>query len=115
MKTSQNSFIITLAAGEALTKKRFVDATGKHTADVPAIGATTDDVDSGNRASIDTGPVIVVEAAGVITVGTHHFVKSDANGKAVAHSISGHADFVKVAGTPLDTSAADGDMIRVRL
>lgn len=114
-KAYQLGPICTVGATEALTKRRFVDATGKHTADVPAIGVTLFDTDSGDNATVQTEGIAVVEAAGAITAGTHHFVSQDANGKAVALAISAAADVVKICGTPLTSATTDGDLILVKL
>jgi len=107
--------LCTIVAGEALTKRRFVDATVKHTVDIPAVGVNLFDTDSGDPATIQTEGIAVVEAAGAITVGTHHFVSMDANGKAVALTLSSVADVVKICGTPLSSATTDGDFILVKL
>ena len=111
MKSYQLGPKITIVAGEALTKRRFVDNAGKHTVDLAAIGVTIFDVDSGDPGLIQGGGIAVVEAAGAITVGTHTFVTSDASGKAVGTTTFDG----KVCGIPIDSSTADGDFIRVKL
>ena len=109
MKTSQEGPFITITAGEALTKHRFVDYAGKHTVDLPSIGVTKFDVDSGDQASLDAGAVVVVEAGGAITAGD--LVKSDASGKAVS---AGTTFDIKVCGIAISAATADGDFIDVK-
>lgn len=113
---SQNK---TILAGEALSKYRFVDNEGKHTVDIKAIGATKFAVDSGDpipfQNESSNGGVVVVEAGGVITVGTHPFVSMDADGKAVALTPAAIDDVEKICAVPLDSATADGDFIRVKM
>lgn len=113
MKTYQEGPIVTITAGEALTKNRFVDFEGKHTADKKAIGVTLFDVDSGDDASIQASGICAVEAGGAITAGS--LVSSDADGKAVALTLSALADVEKICGIALDAASADGDYINVAL
>lgn len=113
---SQNKSI---TASEALTKYRFVDATGAHTADKKAIGVTKFDVDSGDvipfQNEADNGGIVVVEAGGAITAGTHTFVSSDASGRAVALTLSAVSDVAKICGQPIDSATAAGEFIRVKI
>ena len=110
MKASQKGINVSIKAGEALTKYRFVDFSGKHTADKPAIGATIFDVDEGDQATLQSRGVAVLEAGGAITAG--NLVKSDANGKAVN---AGTTWDVKVCGLAIDQAYYDGDFIGVKL
>lgn len=110
MKARQTGDMITITAGEALTKRRFVDFEGKHTVDKPAIGVTIFDVDSGDQAQLQGQGIAVVESGGGITAGD--LVKSDANGKAVT---AGTTWDVKVCGVALDTASGAGEFIQVKL
>ena len=112
MKSRQGGDVITMVAGEALTKNRFVDFEGKHTVDLAALGVTLFDADSGETASVQVSGIAVVEAGGSITAG--NWVKSDANGKALANTLSAVADVAKICGTALD-DGSDGTYIRVKL
>jgi len=113
MKSYQEGPIGTIEAGEALTKRRFVDFEGKHTVDVKCVGVSLFDTDSGDQASILMNGIAVVEAGGTITAGNH--VSSDANGKAVALTIDNVNDIPKNNGVALDAATAAGEFIRVKL
>lgn len=112
MKSYQYGPVITVVAGEALTKRRFVDFEGKHTADLKCQGVTLFDGDSGKPVSAQKDGIALVEAGGNITAGSH--VKSDGDGKAVALTFSAAADVPKDCGVALDTGS-DGSFIRVSL
>jgi len=113
MKSYQEGPIGSITAGEALTKRRFVDFEGKHTIDIKCIGVTLFDADSAAQASILMNGIAVVEAGGAVTAGNH--VSSDADGKAVALTIDNVNDIPKNNGVALDAATADGDIIRVKL
>lgn len=119
MKTTEYGPVVSITAGEALTKKRFVDFAGKHTVDLPAIGVTIDDCDSGDEASVQITGIAVVEAGGQITAG--NWVSSDADGKAVAltivydNSTNLAASLNKKCGIALDDASGAGVFIRVML
>ena len=110
MKARQTGPMITIAAGEALTARRFVDFSGKHTVDKPAIGVTIFDVDSGDQAQLQSTGIAVVESGGAITAGD--LVKSDADGKAVS---AGTTWDVKVCGVAIDAATDAGEFIQVKL
>ena len=110
MKTYQEGPLITIEAGEALTKKRFVDFEGKHTADKKAIGVTLFDTDSGDPATLQASGIVVVEAGGTITAGD--LVSSDSDGKAVSLTLSAVADVAKICGVALD-SVSSGEFLNV--
>ena len=113
MKSFQYGPVITVVAGEALTKRRFVDFEGKHTADLKCQGVTLDDSDSGDPVSVQKSGIALVEASGAITAGSH--VKSDGDGKAAALTFSATADVPKDCGVAKDAATTDGDIIRVSL
>lgn len=113
MKSYQEGPIITIAAGEAITKNRFVDFAGKHTVDLMAVGVALFDTDSGDPISVLGSGVAVVESGGAVTAG--NLVSSDANGKAVALTLSTAADAGKICGVAIDTASGAGEFIRVRL
>jgi hypothetical protein len=112
MKAREYGPVVTLEAGEALTANRFVDFAGKHTVDKRAIGVCLFATDSGDQASIQCTGIAVVEAGGSITAG--NLVSSDADGKAVALTISAVADVPKQCGVALD-DASSGEFLRVKL
>lgn len=104
---------ITVVATEALIKNRFVDYAGAHTADGKIIGVALFDTDSGSAATVQHKGIAVVTSAGSVSAG--NLVKSDANGKAAALTLSAAADAAKIAGVAMDAGATDGDLIRVIL
>lgn len=109
MYARQEGPIGTIEAGEALTAKRFIDAGGLHTVDLPALGVTLYNVDSGDQCQYQMYGEPVVEAGGTITA--KDLVKSDANGKAVS---AGTTWDIKVCGLAVH-SAVDGGFLRVKL
>ena len=113
MKSRQQGPMVTLVATEAITKNRFVDAAGAHTADKHAVGVALFDTDSGDEITVQAAGIATVVASGAITQGDH--VKSDADGKAATLAYSAAADAAKACGVALDAATTDGDVIRVRL
>lgn len=105
--------MITIVATEALTAKRFVDYAGAHTADGKIVGVAIFDTASGSPATVQHKGIAVVTSAGSVTAGD--LVKSDANGKAAALTLSAVGDVPKMAGVAMDTGSIDGDLIRVKL
>lgn len=116
MKGFENFKVLTIEAGENLTKKRFVDFEGKHTVNKKALGVAMDDTTSGDQCSLACGGIVVVEAGGSITAG--NLVESDADGKAVALTLTTNTaanlatDLVKICGLAMD-SASSGEFLRV--
>ncbi len=104
---------ITIMAAEAITKDRFVDYSGKHTADISCAGVALFDTDSGSAISVQHVGRVPVEAGGAISAGA--FVSSDANGKAVSLTLSAVADIAKICGKAVEAASADGDLILVDL
>lgn len=104
---------ITVVATEALTKNRFVDYAGAHTADGKVAGVALFDTDSGSAATVQYAGIATVTSAGSVSAG--NLVKSDANGKAAALTLSAVGDVAKIAGVAMDAGATDGDLIRVLL
>ncbi len=106
-----------LAAGEALTKYRFVKAAATE-GQVDLCDAATDRplgvtqqsaAAQGDAAPVDVLGVIKVEAGAAVAFGA--VVGTDASGRAVAKSTAG--DFI--AGTALEAAGAAGDIIAVML
>lgn len=113
MKAYELGPIVTLEAGEALYKNRFVDYAGTTTADLKAVGVTLFDCASGGQATVQCSGIAVVISGGAITAGNH--VSMDANGAAVALTIDNVNDIPKNNGVALDTATGAGEYIRVRL
>lgn len=114
MKSRQDiGALVTIVATEAISKQRFVTATGAHTADKRAAGVSLFAADSGSEITVQCNGVAVVEAAEGITAGD--LVNSDANGKAESLTLSAAADAEKICGVALDTASDAGDYIRVIL
>ena len=113
MKARNQGPMLSVVATEALTKNRFVDPLGAHTADKKPLGVAIFDADSGGEATIQGAGIAVVEAGGAITAG--NLVSSDADGKAVALTLSAATDAEKIAGVAIDAASADGDIITVKL
>ena len=113
MKSYQLGPKVTLVAGEAITKRRFVDATGKHTLDKAAVGVALFDTDQGDPITVQVAGIAVVESGGAINAGD--LVASDANGKAVALTLSAVGDVAKICGIALDAATGAGEFIRVKL
>lgn len=108
MKTSVILATISVIAAAALTKKRFVTATGA----VPAAGAwcpgvANADYDIGEAAGIDTHGIVLVEAGAAISAGAA--VQTDNQGRAIT------LDAGVSLGRTLDAATAAGDLIRVKL
>lgn len=110
---------ITFEAAADLSAKQFyimeLDTAGKvnvanATTDVP-IGYLQNKPKSGEPAIVRVSGVSKASADGVVTVGTHQFVGTSADGQTVAKT----ADADHVIGVPLETSAAAGDLIAVLL
>lgn len=98
--------------------RRFIGVTGALCgAAAQPIGVSINAVDSGQVAGVYIGGIVVVEAGGAITAGTH--VQSDASGKAVAMTalVNDAANAVNKSaiGVALEASTADGQFIRIRL
>ena len=109
--------ITTVKAGATLTARRFVATDGTHKAD-EALGAIEYNYDAGSAVGVQISGIVEVEAAGAVTA--QSFVTSDANGKAVAltlstatYSIVGNVQ--KICGKALTTATADGEIIMVKL
>jgi len=113
MKAYQLGPKVTLVAGAAITAKRFVAYNGQHAANQPAIGVALFDTDNGDPITLQTAGIAVVESGGAITAG--NLVASDANGKAVALTLSAVGDVSKICGVALDSASAAGEYIRVSL
>lgn len=110
--------VVNVVAAEALTKYRFVNASGAYVASAGdrAIGVTLTDADSGDSVAVQTAGVVFVEAGGAITIG--QAVQSTDAGKAtaIADPTASVAASWKVLGEALDaTTSGDGDIIRIRL
>lgn len=107
MKAQEPLQVITEVAGEALTAKRLVDYSNKHTAGAISKGVNLFDTDSGDLASIATYGILALEVAAAVSAGT--WLQSDADGKGVVVS-SGACSAIA-----LDEATAAGDIIRVKL
>lgn len=112
-KSRQDLGNITLVATEAITKDRFVDYAGAHTADGKVAGVALFDTASGSPITVQHKGIAVVTSAGSVSAGD--LVKSDANGKAAALTLSAVGDVPKMAGVAMDAGTTDGDLIRVKL
>lgn len=80
------------------------------------IGVSINAVDSGQTAGVYIGGIVIVEAGGAITAGTH--VQSDAAGKAVAMTaVAADAAALNksACGVAMEAATADGQFIRVKL
>ena len=109
MEAATDVLTVTLKAAAAITKNRFITATGA----VPAAGANVLGVACADAANNEYVPVQalgigVVEAGGAIVAGAG--VSTTATGKADTQNAA-----EKTVGRALDAAAADGDLIRVLL
>jgi len=97
------------AESDLLYTKRFVGFSGTYAGNgESALGVLDATASTGEMAPVITYGVVLVEAGGAINKGAG--VQSDANGKAVAKTTEG-----TLLGYALDSSAADGDIVRVKL
>ena len=113
MKAYQLGPTITIVAAEAITKRRFVTALGKHTVDKRAAGVALFDTDNGDPITVQCAGVGVVESGGAITAG--NLLSMDADGKALALTYDNVSDFDKYCGVAMDAASDAGEFIRVML
>ena len=113
MKSYQLGPKVTLTATAAITKRRFVSASGAHEANKNAVGVALFDTDNGDPITLQAAGIAVVESGGAITAGD--LLTSDTNGRAVSLTLSAVADVAKICGVAIDGATAAGEFIRVKL
>lgn len=111
--TKQHGPQITVDATEAITKDRFVTFDGKHTVDIGCCGVALFDTANGDPITVQIAGRVPVVAGGAIAAGT--LVSSNADGKAVALTLSAVTDVDKICGRAVEAASADGDVILVDL
>jgi hypothetical protein len=108
MKTEQVLMNVSVKATTAITKSRYVRATGAQAvAGEQVLGVADMDAAIGQQASVKTHGIILVESGAAVAAEAR--VQSDATGRAITLAAG------KDAGFALDAATAAGQPIRIKL
>lgn len=108
MKQRFDSPIISLKTNVDVEAQRLISVLGNLSTTEKPIGVTQFAAKAGDVASVQQAGIAVVIAGSSITAGTA--LTSDANGKAVALTISTANDLTKLAGYALEAANADDEL-----